>query len=68
MNSSEYEKICSAHRSGIQKFVENQQTRQTGLVITCRNDEFVVETEGNRDTWPREKCREQSYHVPSYSR
>lgn len=68
MNSEEYEKICKESKSGIQKFVENTQTRQTGLVIDCRKEEFVVETEGQRDTWPAAKCRERSYYIPSYSR
>ncbi|HKL48103.1 MAG TPA: hypothetical protein VJ882_00485 [Desulfuromonadales bacterium] len=67
MDSKEFEKICQSSRSGIQKFVENIETRQTGRVISCVEDKFNVESEGHRYTWPREQCREQSYHIPSYS-
>lgn len=56
MRRNEYEKICSAVDSGVERFVENHDTGEIGRIISCRRDRLQVDIYGRSDEWEKESC------------
>lgn len=67
MIRSEYEKVCSAVDSGVDRFVENRETGEIGRIVACRRDRFQVDVYGRSEEWEKERCErkeEPGYELP----
>ncbi len=60
MERCEFEKCCQAVEEGVQINLENTSSHIFGKVIFCRNDEFEVEVNGERQRWLADNCEELS--------
>lgn len=58
MTRHEYENLCTAVDSGVERFVVNRETGETGQVLACRRDELEVDVYGRQELWTKESCTE----------
>ncbi|BCR06104.1 hypothetical protein DESUT3_31730 [Desulfuromonas versatilis] len=67
MERNRYEGICEVASHGEIKWVDNTKTGKSGRVVSCSGEKLQVETEGHRERWDSDQCRERTYgYMPVY--
>ncbi len=65
MERKEFEKCCQAIEDGVEVYLENTSSHETGRVLFCTPDQFRVEVAGKRQAWQPENCEESSSSTES---
>ncbi len=58
MRTPEFQKICQSVGTGKDLWVKHIVTHQIGKILSCGEEEFEVDVNGEKKTWSKTNCLE----------